>query len=229
MAMTDLLEERFSLESCRGLALPGGFSFSDIFAAGKGWAGMIRFNPRLQAELGAFFAREDTFSLGVCNGAQLMTYLGVLSSSLDEATWPRLLENESGKFESRFVTLKINDSPAVMLRGMAGSQLGCIIASREGRWSFPRSREQAHPAMQYVETTAADQSSYPENPSGSRYGIAALCSADGRHLAMMPHMERLNHSAWQAVWPWYPSDWADLQVSPWMRPFQNAFEWCLTH
>ncbi|ETE69596.1 Phosphoribosylformylglycinamidine synthase, partial [Ophiophagus hannah] len=192
LTMQDLCSGTMTLDSFRGLVFVGGFSYADVLGSAKGWAASVTFNPRARAQFQAFHQRKDTFSLGVCNGCQLMALLGLLLSP-----------NNSGRFESRFVNLGIEESPALMLRGMAGSTLGIWVAHGEG---LPTEE-------------------YPLNPNGSPMGIAGVCSPDGRHLAMMPHPERCV-LPWQ--WPWMPTSWRQsVKVSPWLRMFQNACEWCV--
>jgi phosphoribosylformylglycinamidine synthase len=231
VTVSDLLDGNVTLDAFRGVAFVGGFSFADVLDSGKGWAGVIRFNQSVFEQFQRFREKKDTFSLGVCNGCQLMALLGWIpnSSGLPEDRQPRLLHNESGRYESRFVSVKIFDSPAVMLRGMAGSSLGVWVAHGEGRVYFPDKevqemvREKSLAPIRYVNDANEVTEAYPFNPNGSPDGIAAFCSEDGRHLAMMPHPERV-HTAWQ--WPWKPSNWRELKASPWLQIFQNARLFC---
>ncbi len=231
VTMTDLLEGRADLDTFRGVAFVGGFSYGDVLDAAKGWAGIIRFNPVLKGMFDQFYARTDTFSLGVCNGCQLMALLGwVPWSGLSDEQQPRFVRNTSGRFESRWSAVSIQPSPAVMLRGMAGSALGIWIAHGEGRLHCPDNSllqqliDRQLVPMRYADEIGAPTEAYPFNPNGSPHGITALCSPDGRHLAMMPHPERA-FLTWQ--WPWLPQDWQQtLRASPWLRMFQNAREWC---
>jgi len=231
VVMSDLLAGRITLENFRGLAAVGGFAHADVLDAAKGWAGSIRFNRGLWSQFEAFLDRPDTFSLGVCNGCQLLALLGwVPWRDLDGATQPRFVRNASGRFESRFATVTILESPAVMLRGMEGSTLGIWTAHGEGRAFFPdqeilrRVESEALAPIRFADDSGSITETYPGNPNGSPSGIAALCSPDGRHLAMMPHPERTT-TLWN--WGWMPRSWRDdLQVSPWLRMFQNAREWC---
>ncbi len=231
VTMSDIISGRTHLGQFRGVAFPGGFSFGDVLDAGKGSAGVIRFNKVLAKEFANFYERPDTFSLGTCNGAQLMALLGwapFINLADDER--PRFISNTSGRLECRFVTVEIGPSPAIMLRGMEGSRLGVWVAHGEGRLHVPTPEvmkqigEQNLAPMRYVEPDGGPTTAYPFNPNGSPGGITALCSPDGRHLAMMPHPERLANALWQ--WPWLPEDWASLPASPWLRMFQNAREWC---
>jgi phosphoribosylformylglycinamidine synthase len=231
ITMSDLLAGRATLDDFRGLVFPGGFSFMDVFDSGKGWAGAIRFNDKLRDVFDRFYDRKDTFSLGVCNGCQLMALLGwVPWRGTAEAAQPRFIRNASRRFESRWVTVKIMDGPSIFFQGMADSVLGIWVAHGEGRLHFPDSwafqqvqREKLAPLV-YASPTGNPTEEYPYNPNGSPIGFAALCSPDGHHLAMMPHPERC-FLKWQ--WPWMPEDWkANLSASPWLRMFQNARYWC---
>jgi phosphoribosylformylglycinamidine synthase len=230
VTMTDIMEGRASLAGFRGAVFVGGFSYADVLDSAKGWAGAIRFNPRLHEEFKAFRARTDTFSLGICNGCQLMALLGwVPWEGIAGQMQPRFVYNRSGRFESRFSTVRIEKSPSIMLQGMEGSVLGVWVAHGEGRMYFPdpalRERvlgEGLAPVL-YTDDAGAPTEAYPFNPNGSPGGITALCSPDGRHLAMMPHPERA-FRLWQ--WPWVPESWSALPASPWMRMFENARTWC---
>lgn len=232
VTMTDLAEGRISLSLFRGVAFCGGFSYGDILDAGKGWAGVIRFNERVREEFGEFYNRPDSFSLGVCNGCQVMALLGwVPWQGIESTRQPRFVLNESAMFESRFVTVKVLPSPAIMLRGMGGSVLGVWSAHGEGRF-FSKDESVLQEIvrlglapLRFVNADGQTTGNYPENPNGSVLGITALCSPDGRHLGIMPHPERL-FLRWQ--WPYWPSEWTDLKASPWLRLFQNAWEWCQT-
>jgi len=231
VTMTDLLEGRVDLARFRGAAFVGGFSYADVLDSAKGWAGVIRFNERLAAMFRAFYERPDTFSLGVCNGCQLMALLGwVPWPGLPDTEQPRFVRNLSGRFESRFSTVRILPGPAMMLRGMAGSVLGVWVAHGEGRAHFP-SRRVLHEVearrlapLRYADDRGRITTAYPFNPNGSVEGIAGLCSADGRHLAMMPHPER-TFLKWQ--WAYMPTNLKKrLKASPWLAMFQNARAWC---
>jgi phosphoribosylformylglycinamidine synthase len=230
ITMTDLLAERISLDDFRGLIFPGGFSFADVMDASKGWSGVIRFNERLAEQFERFYCRPDTFSFGVCNGCQLMALLGwVPWRDIAPEQQPRFIRNYSGRFESRFSTLSVELSPAIMLQGMEGSVLGVWVAHGEGRMFFPNedmvqeiTQKELAP-LRFVDRGVMPTMDYPFNPNGSTHGITSLCSQDGRHLAMMPHPERL-FKLWQ--WPWMPPEWRGLPASPWLKLFQNAYEWC---
>ncbi len=231
VTMTDLLAGSISLDMFRGMAFVGGFSYADVLDSAKGWAGVIRFNDRLWDEFTRFYNRRDTFSLGVCNGCQLMALLGwVPFPGNDDKIQPRFIHNISGRFESRFSTVKIFESPSIMLNGMEGSVLGVWVAHGEGRAYFPDAgildeveKERLAP-VRYVDDGGEVTNLYPFNPNGSEAGIAALCSPEGRHLAIMPHPER-TFLKWQ--WPWMSEEWKkNLGASPWLKMFQNARRWC---
>ena len=226
ITMSDLLAERITLDQFQGLVAPGGFSFMDVFDSAKGQAGVIKFNPKLREMFDRFYDRTDTFSLGVCNGFQLFQRLGWLPiKGLPEISQPQLIRNRSGRFESRWVQVKIQPSPSVLLAGMEGSTLGVHIAHGEGRLHFPdlqildMVREKNLAPLVYVDSENEPTEKYPFNPNGSVSGIAALCSPDGRHLAMMPHPERA-FLPWQ--WHYWPREWSGIKVSPWFQIFQNA-------
>lgn len=231
VTMTDLLYGDVSLDRFRGAAFVGGFSYGDVLDSGKGWAGIIKFNPKLKKMFDFFYNRHDTFSLGVCNGCQLMSLLGwVPRAGISETRQPRFIGNNSGRFESRWVTVKIFKSPSIMLKGMEDSILGIWVAHGEGYLNFPDAKilsevfDNKLAPIAYVDNDGMPTEKYPFNPNGSPLGITALCSPDGRHLAMMPHPER-SFVLWQ--WPWIPEDLKDyLKVSPWLKLFLNARKWC---
>jgi phosphoribosylformylglycinamidine synthase len=235
ITMTDLLHGRMTLERFRGLVAVGGFSYADVPESAKGWAAAIRFNERLRKMFNDFYNRPDTFTLGVCNGCQLFGLLGwVPWLGIPDAKQPRFVQNLSGRFESRWVTVKISESPAMMFKGMADSILGIWVAHGEGRLHFPDPtlmdeviRKKLVPLFFVDDEGRTDEKisqSYPFNANGSPFGITGLCSPDGRHLAIMPHPERA-FLKWQ--WAWMPNDLNNrLKASPWIRMFQNAREWC---
>lgn len=230
VTMTDLAAGRAGLKGFRGVAFCGGFSYGDVLDAGKGWAGMIRFNTRVRQEFDAFYERPDTFSLGVCNGCQVMALLGwVPRRQIDPVRQPRFVFNDSAMFESRFLAVKVLPSPSVLLDGMENSVLGIWVAHGEGRFhcgdeAAIREIEGGGLApLRYADSSGMITERYPSNPNGSGLGIAALCSADGRHLAMMPHPERV-FLRWQ--WPYWPREWDEMNTSPWLRLFRNARRWC---
>ncbi len=231
IAMSDLLSGRAGLEGFNGLVSVGGFSYADVLDSAKGWAGVIRFNEGLRRQFESFRDRPDTFSLGVCNGCQLLALLGwVPWHGIPDAKQPRFIQNSSGRFESRFAAVQIQESPAMMLRGMAGATLGVWVAHGEGRAFFPdeavlgRVEGEGLAPVRFVDDENCVTEAYPFNPNGSPKGIAGLCSPDGRHLVMMPHPER-TFLPWQ--WGWMPEEWRrTMAASPWLRMFQNAREWC---
>ncbi len=231
ITMTDLLEEKITLDGFRGLAAVGGFSYADVPESAKGWAATILFNKRLKAMFDEFYNRPDTFTLGICNGCQLFGLLGwVPFRGLTAEQQPRFIHNVSGRFESRWTTVKVQDSPAIMLKGMKELIFGIHVDHGEGKLHFPdkevRSKvvDQNMVPLVYVDDNGRATEKYPFNPNGSPDGFAGLCSADGRHLAMMPHPERA-FLPWQCHW--LPEDMIKLQVSPWLRMFQNAYDWCM--
>jgi phosphoribosylformylglycinamidine synthase len=237
VTMTDFLDERADLDNFRGVVFVGGFSYADVLDSAKGWAGVIRYNDRIWRKFQSFYHRPDTFSLGVCNGCQLMALLGwVPWQGIPDNIQPRFIHNRSGRFESRFVSVKIMESPSIMLKGMADSVLGVWVAHGEGQAYFPDEKiknkvlaDGLSPAR-YADDEGNPAEQYPFNPNGSPQGIAALCSPDGRHLAMMPHPERA-FLKWQ--WGWMPEEWRagavghpPLKASPWLKMFLNARKWC---
>jgi len=241
ITMTDLLDEKISLEGFRGIVFVGGFSYADVLDPAKGWAGIIRLNLKLRDTFDSFFNRPDTFSLGICNGCQLMAFLGIVPwQGIAEEDQPRFVRNSSERFESHWGLVKISESPSIMLKGMEGSILGIWTAHGGGRMYCPnpeilsKTRQQGLTPVAYVDDEGNPTEKYRFNPNGSPFGLNAFCSPDGRHLSMMPHPERA-FLLWQ--WPWIPENWKSEQwkfnlgdyilwASPWMRLFQNAREWC---
>ncbi len=230
VAMSDLLSGRIDLGPFRGLAAVGGFSYADVPESARGWAATILFNPRLQEMFTEFYHRSDTFTLGVCNGCQLFALLGwVPGPGLASSRQPRFAHNLSGRFESRWSTVRVEESRAMMLRGMAGLVFGIHVDHGEGRLLFPDPellpalRAGGQTPMVYVDDQGRASEEYPFNPNGSLAGLAGLCSADGRHLALMPHPERA-FLPWQAHY--LPEEMRGLPASPWLRMFQNAYAWC---
>ena len=213
--MTDLIEGRETLEDIQLLVAVGGFSNSDVLGSAKGWAGAFKYNPKAKSALENFFQRPDTLSLGVCNGCQLFIELGLLTPTHD--LMPKMLPNDSGKFECIFTSVRIQKTHAIMLNGMEGSSLGIWAAHGEGKFSLPLAEDQ------YQSPGKSGFDAYPSNPNGSDYNAAMLASEDGRHLVMMPHLER---STFPWNWGHYPSDRKD-EVSPWTQVFENAFDWLL--
>lgn len=212
--MTDLISGRETLEDVNLIVFVGGFSNSDVLGSAKGWAGAFLFNPKAKEALDNFYARKDTLSLGVCNGCQLMMELGLVTPTHKKN--PEMLHNESGKFESNFLTVDILENTSVMLRSLSNAQLGVWVAHGEGKFKFP------HEEAKYNIVAKYSYSQYPGNPNGSDYNTAAVASSDGRHLAMMPHLER-SILPWQ--WAHYPE--RKDEVSPWIQAFVNAREWVI--
>ncbi len=209
--MTDLISGRETLENINMIVFCGGFSNSDVLGSAKGWAGAFLFNPKAKEALDKFYAREDTLSLGICNGCQLMVELG-----LTGAKGAKMLHNTSHKFESDFVSLAIPQNNSVMFGSLSGNKLGIWVAHGEGKFSLPE------PEASYNIIAKYNYHGYPANPNGSDYDVAGICSADGRHLAMMPHLERAIFP-WQNAW--YPTDHRKDEVTPWIEAFVNARKW----
>jgi len=212
--MTDLISGRETLEEINLIVFVGGFSNSDVLGSAKGWAGAFRYNEKARIALDNFYKRSDTLSLGVCNGCQLMVELDLLYPDHNEK--PILKLNKSHKFESGFLGVKILENRSVMLGNMTGMELGIWVAHGEGQFSLP------YPENKYQIPLKFSRSTYPANPNGSDYDVAGLCSEDGRHLVMMPHLER-------AYFPWqcgfYPDENVNDEVTPWIKAFVNAREW----
>nr|AOE43235.1 phosphoribosylformylglycinamide synthase [Coremiostelium polycephalum] len=236
VTMSDLISGRFVLDQrFNGVAFVGGFSYGDVMDSAKGWAGAIKFNESVAKQFEDFYQRQNTFSIGLCNGCQLMALLGwVPWRGIESTKQPRFIHNASGRFESRFVSVTITPSNAIMLRGMEGSVLGCWSQHGEGRAYFNDQsilddiKANHLSPIRYVDDSGSVTETYPYNPSGTPEGIASLCSRDGRHLAIMPHPER-SFLSWQ--WPWMPENIKQQvgglnQPSPWLRMFQNARIFC---
>ncbi|WP_431067032.1 phosphoribosylformylglycinamidine synthase [Methylotuvimicrobium sp.] len=220
--MTDIIAGRVSLKDFSGLAACGGFSYGDVLGAGGGWAKSILFNPRARDEFAAFFEREDTFGLGVCNGCQMMSGLKEIIPGAEH--WPRFLRNHSEQFEARVVLVEVQESPSILLTGMAGSRMPVVIAHGEGRAEFSGSPLEAMKAgavsLCYVDNFGEKTTQFPANPNGSPLGITGLTNRDGRFTIMMPHPERCFRTVQNS---WHPDDWSEY--GPWMRMFRNARVW----
>jgi phosphoribosylformylglycinamidine synthase len=218
--MSDLLAGRVKLEDFRGIAAGGGFSYGDVLGAGRGWATSILEHSELRDAFAAFFARGDTFALGVCNGCQMLAQLRDIIPGAGH--WPRFLRNRSEQFEGRLSLVEVLESPSLFLRGMAGSRIPVVVSHGEGRAAFDDEADRAAAAvsMRYVDGDGRLATSYPANPNGSTDAIAGLCSDDGRVSILMPHPERTARSVNLS---WHPHQWPD--ASPWMRMFGNAREW----
>jgi phosphoribosylformylglycinamidine synthase len=233
VTMTDLLAGRLTLDMFRGLAAVGGFSYADVPESAKGWAATILFNPTLKKMFADFYNRPDTFTLGICNGCQLFGLLGwVPWSGIAPEKQPRFVRNISQRFESRWATVKVLDSKAIMLKGMTDLIFGIHVAHGEGRLYFPDTsmfdqvQSKGLATLVYVDDDGRATEKYPFNPNGSPQGLTGLCSPDGRHLAMMPHPER-SFLPWQAHW--LPHEMkGELAASPWLKMFQNAYNWCVS-
>ena len=212
--MTDLISGRETLEDINLIVFCGGFSNSDVLGSAKGWAGAFLYNPKAKEALDRFYARKDTLSLGICNGCQLMVELNLINPEHQQRT--RMLHNDSHKFESAFLGLTIPENNSVMLGSLSGSKLGIWVAHGEGKFSLPEGEQNYNIIAKY------SYDSYPGNPNGSDYSVAGICSKDGRHLAMMPHLER-------SIFPWqnayYPYKRHMDEVTPWIEAFVNAREW----
>ena len=217
--MTDLASGRETLEDVNMIVFCGGFSNSDVLGSAKGWAGGFLFNEKAKKALDNFYARPDTLSLGICNGCQLMAELGVVYPEHEKKH--KMLHNDSHKFESNFISVEIPKNHSVMFGSLSGSKLGIWVAHGEGKFSFPYEEKEYHIALKY------NYEGYPANPNGSPWSVAGVCSHDGRHLAMMPHLER-------AMFPWqcgyYPEDRRNSdEVTPWIEGFVNARKWIEEH
>ena len=216
--LTDLASGRETLEDVNFIVFCGGFSNSDVLGSAKGWAAGILYNEKAKQAIDRFYARKDTMSLGICNGCQLMAELGLLYPEHEEKH--KMRHNRSHKFESGFVGLDIPKNHSIMLGSLSGTKLGVWIAHGEGRFEFPYDEKQYHIVAKY------SYDGYPANPNGSPWAVAGVCSADGRHLAMMPHPER-------SIFPWqcgyYPADRLGDDVTPWIEAFLNARRWIEAH
>ena len=216
--MTDLISGRETLEEINMIVFCGGFSNSDVLGSAKGWAGAFLYNPKAKEALDKFYARHDTLSLGICNGCQLMVELGLLGDGQveDDSLRAKMLHNDSHKFESGFISLSIPQNDSVMFGSLSGSKLGIWVAHGEGKFHLPKAESAYNVIAKY------NYAGYPANPNGSDYNVAGICSADGRHLAMMPHLERAIFP-WQNAW--YPARHRNDEVTPWLEAFVNARRW----
>ncbi|ETZ23580.1 phosphoribosylformylglycinamidine synthase [Pedobacter sp. V48] len=215
--MTDLIAGRETLEDIQFIGAVGGFSNSDVLGSAKGWAGAFMYNEKAKIALENFFSRPDTLSVGICNGCQLFVELGLINK--DHAEKPKMLHNESGKHESIFTSLTLQENNSVMLSTLAGTTLGVWVSHGEGRFQLPYSEDKYQIIAKYAYET------YPASPNGSDYNTAMMCDESGRHLVMMPHIER---SLFQWHWANYPKERKD-EVTPWMEAFVNARKWVETH
>jgi phosphoribosylformylglycinamidine synthase len=222
--MTDILSGRISLKDFRSLVACGGFSYGDVLGGGEGWAKSILFNDRARAEFAAFFAREDTFALGVCNGCQMMSALHSIIPGSDH--WPRFVQNKSERFEARLVSVKIEQSPSVLFAGMEGSVIPLVTAHGEGFAEFAsaeaakRCSESGLVCARFVDNRHQVTEQYPLNANGSPFGMTAFTTTSGRVTILMPHPERVFRTV---AMSWHPADWPE--DSPWMKLFYNARSW----
>jgi phosphoribosylformylglycinamidine synthase len=222
--MTDILSGRISLKNFRGLAACGGFSYGDVLGAGEGWAKSILFHDRARKEFEAFFQREDTFALGVCNGCQMMSNLKSIIPGAD--LWPRFVQNQSERYEGRLVSVKIEQTPSIFFQGMAGSVIPICTAHGEGFAEFANAAaakkcsDSGLVAARFVDNRHNVTEQYPFNPNGSPLGMTALTTTTGRVTILMPHPERVFRT--QAL-SWHPAEWGE--DSPWMKSFYNARVW----
>jgi phosphoribosylformylglycinamidine synthase len=211
--MTDLISGRETLEDIRFIGAVGGFSNSDVLGSAKGWAGAFKYNEKAKLALDRFFSREDTLSVGICNGCQLFIELGMIHSTHDEK--PKMHFNDSHKHESIFTSVQIQENDSVMMSSLSGATLGVWVSHGEGKFILPKEERMYQIVAKY------GYPEYPANPNGSDYNTAMLCSDNGRHLVMMPHIER---SIFQWNWAYYPEGRRD-EVSPWIEAFVNARKW----
>jgi len=211
--MTDLMSGRETLEDIQFLGAVGGFSNSDVLESAKGWAGAVKYNEKAKLAFDNFFAREDVLSVGICNGCQLFMELDLVYPDHEQKS--KMTYNDSHKHESAFTSVNVLESNSVMLHNLAGTNLGVWISHGEGKFVLPQAESDYNICAKYT------YDAYPSNPNGSDYNAAMVCSADGRHLATMPHIER---SIFKWNWAYYPRDRDDL-ISPWIQAFINAREW----
>lgn len=218
--MSDILSGNLNLDDFKGLVACGGFSYGDVLGAGEGWAKSILFNARARDVFESYFNREDTFSLGVCNGCQMMANIKELIPGAD--LWPHFVRNNSEQFEARYSLVEVMESPSILLQGMAGSYMPIAVAHGEGRAEYQsdEQRQQAQSIMRYVDHNVQATEDYPLNPNGSPEGLTGFCSEDGRSTIMMPHPERVFRAVQHS---WHPDEWQE--DAPWMRLFRNARVW----
>ncbi|MFB1000034.1 MAG: phosphoribosylformylglycinamidine synthase subunit PurQ, partial [Colwellia sp.] len=219
--MSDILSGRTDLADFNGLVACGGFSYGDVLGAGEGWAKSILFNKNAKAMFTAFFEREDTFTLGVCNGCQMLSNLKEIIPGSE--AWPHFVQNKSERFEARFSLVEIQESPSVLFKGMAGSRMPIAVSHGEGHAEFSseeaigEANDSGTVSMRYVDNYGQVTETYPANPNGSPDGITALTTTDGRVTIMMPHPERVFRTVANS---WHPDEWQE--DSPWVRMFRNA-------
>jgi phosphoribosylformylglycinamidine synthase len=216
--MTDIIAGRITLADFTGLVACGGFSYGDVLGAGGGWAKSILFNPQARADFAAFFARPETFGLGVCNGCQMMSGLKDIIPGAEH--WPQFKRNTSEQFEARVAMVKVQASASIFFTGMAGSVLPVVVAHGEGRAEFSGEPDLSLLAVSYVDNYGQASMAFPANPNGSPLGITGLTNTDGRFTIMMPHPERCFRTLQNS---WHPADWPE--EGAWLRMFRNARVW----
>jgi phosphoribosylformylglycinamidine synthase len=218
--MSDLISGRINLQQFKGFAACGGFSYGDVLGAGRGWATSILERPAIRQQFSEFFARNDSFSLGVCNGCQMLAQLKSMIPGAEH--WPRFLRNRSEQFEARLSLVEVQASPSLFFAGMQGSRIPIVVSHGEGRAVFdaPEHIAQAQIALRFIDGNGLMASDYPVNPNGSAEGITGLTSLDGRSTLLMPHPERVHRTVQMS---WHPADWQE--ASPWLRMFRNARVW----
>ncbi|MES1998782.1 MAG: phosphoribosylformylglycinamidine synthase [Pseudomonadota bacterium] len=218
--MSDIISGRVALSAFRGLAACGGFSYGDVLGAGEGWAKSILFNPRARDEFEAFFGRDDSFALGVCNGCQMMSNLKSIIPGAQH--WPKFTRNLSEQFEARFVMVEVPDSPSILFDGMVGSQMPVVVSHGEGYANFDQlgDTSQVIGALRYIDNAGRVTETYPMNPNGSANGLTGVTTPDGRFTLMMPHPERVFRTVQHS---WHPDGWGEN--APWLRLFRNARKW----
>ncbi len=218
--MSDLIAGRVRLDDFKGLIAVGGFSYGDVLGAGEGWSKTILFNPLLSAQFSAFFHRNDTFGLGICNGCQMMSSLKSIIPGAEH--WPKFTRNQSEQFEARFAMVEVLPSPSIFFDGMAGTQTPIAVAHGEGYANFAHTGDEAKvlAALRFVDHYGRATETYPFNPNGSPSGITSVTTPDGRFTVMMPHAERVFRTATHS---WHPDGWGE--DAPWMRMFRNARKW----
>ena len=222
--MSDLIAGRANLKDFTGFVACGGFSYGDVLGAGEGWSKTILFNAQMAEQFAAFFNRQDTFALGVCNGCQMMSNLAPIIPGA--GAWPKFTRNQSEQYEARFVTVEVQQSPSIFFAGMEGSRIPIVVAHGEGFADFSQQGDiaQANVALRYVDNRGAVTETYPLNPNGSPQGITSVTTTDGRFTVLMPHPERVFRAATMS---WAPDAWKQVAdgASPWMRMFRNARKW----
>ena len=218
--MSDIISGRVALSAFRGLAACGGFSYGDVLGAGEGWAKSILFNPRARDEFEAFFGRDDSFALGVCNGCQMMSNLKSIIPGAQH--WPKFTRNLSEQFEARFVMVEVPDSPSILFDAMVGSQMPVVVSHGEGYANFDQTGDasQVIGALRYIDNAGRVTETYPMNPNGSANGLTGVTTPDGRFTLMMPHPERVFRTVQHS---WHPDGWSE--DAPWLRLFRNARKW----